>query len=64
MSTPYENETREAFTQRMTDGHLDVAKVHFALGYDRSVWEHLLSYAMAEDVYGEHWDKLKEKENA
>jgi hypothetical protein len=58
------HETREDYIKRMAERYLDVAKVHFALGYDRSVWEHLFSYAMAEDVYGEHWDKLKEKENA
>jgi hypothetical protein len=48
----------------MANKYLEVAKVHFALGYDRSVWEHLFSYAMAQDVYGKHWDKLQEKENA
>jgi hypothetical protein len=58
MSIPYNNETREAYTDRMEQSHLWVALAHHKLGNDRSMWLQLLYYAMVEDIYGTHWDKL------
>jgi hypothetical protein len=58
MSIPYINETREAYTDRMEQSHLWVALAHHKLGNDRSMWLQLFYYAMVEDIYGTHWDKL------
>ena len=61
---PYNNDTRESYVQRMADNHLHVAMTHQKIGNNRSMWLSLLYYAMAEDVYGTHWDyvnRLKEK---
>ena len=58
---PYNDDTRESYVQRMADTHLHVAMGHHKIGNNRSMWLQLLYYAMAEDVYGTHWDRLKEK---
>ena len=58
MTAPYNDDTRESYVQRMKDGHLHVAQVHHRLGNNRSMWLALLYYAMSEDIYGEHWDRL------
>ena len=64
MSIPYNNDTRETYVNRQAAEHLHWAEVHHKLGNDRSMWLQLFYYAMVEDLYGTHWDKLKEKENA
>lgn len=58
---PYKSDTRETYIQRMKDGYLHVANVHYELNNNRSMWLALLYYAMAEDLYGEHWDDLKRR---
>jgi len=57
--TPYNTDTRESYIQRMAEGHLHIANLHYELNHDQPVWLALLYYAMAEDLYGEHWDYLK-----
>jgi hypothetical protein len=64
MSIPYINEARETFTQRMEQSHLWVALAHHKLGNARSMWLQLFYFAMVEDIYGAHWDKLNEKKYA
>jgi hypothetical protein len=65
MSVPYNNDTRETYIQRMKDGFLHIAHSYYELKQENSMWLALLYYAIAEDLYGEHWDttitKLKEK---
>jgi two-component sensor histidine kinase len=64
MTVPYLADTRQSYVQRMANNHLHIAEVHHKIGNNRSMWLSLLYYAMAEDVYGEHWDyvnRLKEK---
>jgi hypothetical protein len=64
MTTPYQNDTRQAYIDRWANQHLHTAEAHHDLGNDRSMWLYLLNYAMAEEIYGDHWDfvnKLKEK---
>ena len=65
MSVPYNNDTRETYIKRMKDGYLHIAHSHHELRQETSMWLALLYYAIAEDLYGEHWDKtitkLKEK---
>ena len=58
---PYNTDTRESYVQRMAEGHLHSAMVHHKIGHERSMWLFLLYYAMAEDLYGEHWDDLKRR---
>ena len=56
---PYNTDTRESYIQRVKDGYLHIANLHYELNHDQPVWLALLYYAMAEDLYGEHWDYLK-----
>ena len=49
---------------RWADHHLHIAEAHYGLGNETSMWLSLINYAMAEEIYGEHWDyvnRLKEK---
>ena len=59
--TPYNTDTRESYIQRVKDGYLHIANLHYELNHDQPVWLALLYYAMAEDLYGEHWDYLQRK---
>lgn len=64
MTVPYNGEAREAYVLRWSEQHLYVAEAHHALGNETSMWLSLINYAMAEEIYGEHWDyvnKLKER---
>jgi len=64
MTVPYLDEARQAYIDRWAKNHLDIAEAHHDLGNDKSMWLSLINYAMAEEIYGEHWDfvnKLKEK---
>ena len=61
MTVPYNIDTRESYIQRMKDGHLYVAQVHHKIGNNRSPWLARLYSAMAEDLYGGHWDDLKRR---
>jgi predicted SnoaL-like aldol condensation-catalyzing enzyme len=45
------------------ENHLHVAQVHHKLGNKRSTFLALLYWAMSDDIYGEHWDKVQEKRN-
>ena len=58
---PYNNEAREAYVARHAEKHMIAAKIHHALGHDQPVWVQLFTWAMSEEIYGEHWDKLQEK---
>jgi hypothetical protein len=64
MSIPYNNDTRESYVHGQAAEHLHWAEVHHMLGNQRSSWLQLLYYAMVEDIYGTHWDKLKENREA
>ncbi len=55
---PYNDDTRQTYVERRKEDHLLLAKFAYERGIERSMWLQLLYYAMAEDVYGEHWDKL------
>ncbi len=64
MTVPYNGEAREAYVLKWTEHHLHVAEAHHALGNEVSMWLSLINYAMAEEIYGGHWDyvsRLKEK---
>ena len=61
MSIPYNNDTKETYVQRMKDTHLGIAKTYYKLGYNTSMWLSLMYFAMAEDLYGEHWDYLQRR---
>ena len=61
MSVPLNTDTRGSYVERMKAEFLHWAEVHHRLGNQNSSWLQLLCYAMAEDIYGEHWDKLNER---
>ena len=51
-------DTRESYVTRQAEGHLELAKRHHELGNDLSMWLQLLTWAQAEEIYGEHWDRV------
>jgi hypothetical protein len=60
--TPRINETRKEYVARCKANHLAASEMYPK--DNQSMWLQLLYYAMAEDIYGEHWDNLhKEKAN-
>ena len=59
MSVPYNDDTRETYIQRMKDGYLHIAMTHHELNHNQPMWLALLYYAIADDLYGEHWDNLQ-----
>jgi hypothetical protein len=61
MSVPLNTDTRETYVNRQAAEHLHWAEVHHRLGHQRSMWIQLFNYAMTEDVYGTHWEKLNER---
>ena len=61
MSVPYNDDTRETYIQRMKDGYLHIAHVHHELNHNQPMWLALLYYAIADDLYGEHWDNLQRR---
>lgn len=58
MTTPYNDDTKESYVERQKSQSLFIAEMHHELGNELSMWLHLLTYARAEDIYGEHWDKI------
>lgn len=61
MSVPYNNDTRDSYVERMKAEHLAVAELHYDLKNASSMWLQMLIWAQAEDIYGAHWDRIKEK---
>lgn len=53
---PYNDDTRQSYVERHKENHLLLAKLYPE--DSRSMWLQLFYYAMAEDIYGEHWDNL------
>lgn len=60
---PYNNDTRQTYLARCKEAHLLLAKIFHEKGRGRSMWLQLFYYAMAEDIYGEHWDQLTKGES-
>ena len=58
---PYNDDTRQTYVERRKDVHLYIAKLHYEAGSNASMWMQLFYSTMAEDIYGEHWDKLKKE---
>ena len=58
---PYNTDTRWSYIDRMKANHLAAAETHYNLGNNLSMWQQLFTWAQAEEIYGNHWDKLKEK---
>jgi hypothetical protein len=63
MTVPYNNETRERYIERMKDSHLWMARSLHEFGQKYSVWLQLFNWVRADEIYGEHWDTLQEKNN-
>lgn len=60
---PYLNESREDYVQRAKERHLLLAHMFEPHGtFHRSMWLQLFYWAMADDIYGAHWDKLQENQ--
>ena len=63
MSVPHNDDTRESYIARMKETCLKIAEDHFTLGQDFSMWMHLFTWVQCEEIYGNHWDRIKEKNN-
>jgi hypothetical protein len=61
MSAPYVNEARHEYIDRIQENYLHIAKTHHRLGNQRAMWLALFYYAMTDDIYGTHWDKLNDQ---
>ena len=61
MTVPYIDDTRESYVARMKDGHLRYAEVQHRFGNGASMWLQLFAWVQSEEIYGNHWDELKEK---
>ena len=61
MTVPYNNDTREIYIERQKENQLWSAKRHYELGNELSMWQALFTWVQCEEIYGAHWDKLKEK---
>jgi hypothetical protein len=55
---PDNNDTRESYIELMKATYLDIAERHHNLGNNLSMWQHLFTWAMCEELYGDHWDSL------
>lgn len=60
---PYNDDTRQTYVERHKEDHLLLAKFAHERGIHRSMWLQLFYYAMAEDIYGEHWDDLQRRKH-
>lgn len=58
---PYNNETRQQYIDRANQVNLEMAERHCELGHDLTMYQYLLNIAMAEEIYGTHWDKINKK---
>lgn len=61
---PYNTDTRDSYVDRMKANHLAIAEIHYNLDSKLSMWQQLLTWVQAEEIYGNHWDKIKEKNSA
>ena len=61
MTVPLNNDTRDSYVARMKAEHLSLAQTHHHFDHNIPMWLQLLTWVQAEEIYGEHWDKLKEK---
>lgn len=58
MTVPYNTDTRETYVKRMEANHLAMAETHYGLGNTLSMWQQLLTWVQAEEIYGDHWDRM------
>lgn len=63
MSVPYNDDTRESYIERMKTNCLDMAETLHTLRNELSMWQQLFTWVQCEEIYGSHWDKIKEKNN-
>ena len=61
MSVPYNDDTRESYIERQKGNQLHVAERHCELGNEPSMWQALFTWAQCEEIYGDHWDKIRSK---
>ena len=62
MTVPYTDDTRESYVTRMKDRHLYFAELQHRFGNSFSMWQQLFAWVQSEEIYGNHWDELKEKQ--
>jgi len=61
--TPYNNETKQEYIKRHKASHLLMAEMYNYLGYEHSIWINLLEWVQADEIYGDHWDKVIKEKN-
>ena len=60
---PYIEERREDYVNRAKEQHLILANMFCGhTSIERSMWLQLFYWAMADDIYGEHWDRISKGE--
>jgi len=61
--TMYNDDTRESYIERCKAENLAQAERYYEIHHDTvNMWIFLFQWAMAEEEYGEHWDRIhKEK---
>ena len=61
----YNDDTRETYVERRKAENLAQAERSYEInGSHRNVWIFLFQWAMAEELYGEHWDKVHDNKPA
>ena len=61
----YNDDTRETYVERRKAENLAQAERSYEInGSHRNVWIFLFQWAMAEEEYGDHWDKIHMKKPA
>ena len=60
---PYNNETREDYIKRSKARHLHIAEMHHSLEHKHSTWIQLFTWVQADEIYGEHWDRVIKGKN-
>lgn len=60
----YNDDTRETYVERRKAENLAQAERSYKInGSHRNIWIFLFQWAMAEEEYGEHWDKIHKEKN-
>ena len=59
MSMPYIDESRQDYIDRVKGNQLRFAELHHERGNERGMWDHLFTWVQCDEIYGEHWDRVR-----
>lgn len=60
MTVPHLHDTELSYVARWKESHMYWAKRQYEIGNEQSMWIQLFTWAMANDIYGEHWKSVKQ----